>query len=90
MFTLFNCGLVTTQDISIAGLREIREFASGVRKTSKLGGTRRIFLFRVGVFIRFSYGLVTTQDISIVRVPEIGEFLSGVRKTSKLGGIRLI
>jgi hypothetical protein len=42
VFTLFNCGLVTTQDISIVGVPQIGEFASGVRKTSKLGGTELI------------------------------------------------
>jgi len=50
VFTCFNCGLVTTQDISIAILPKIGEFASGVQKTSKLGGTGRTLLFPVGVF----------------------------------------
>jgi len=39
VFTLFNCGLVTTQDISIMGVPQIGESANGVRETSKLGGT---------------------------------------------------
>jgi len=39
VFTLFNCGLVTTQNISITGVPQIEEFANGVRETSKLGGT---------------------------------------------------
>jgi len=69
---------------------EIGEFASGVRKTSKLGATEFILLFPVGVFTLFNCGLVTTQDISIVAMREIGEIASGVRKTSKLGGIELI
>jgi len=50
VFTYFNCGLVTTQDISIAILAKIGEFASGVRKTSKLGGIGLTLLFPVGVF----------------------------------------
>jgi hypothetical protein len=39
VFTLFNCELVTTQDISIIGVPHIEEFANGDWKTSKLGGT---------------------------------------------------
>jgi hypothetical protein len=39
VFTLFHCGLVTTQDISITKVPKIGEFASGVWETSKLGGT---------------------------------------------------
>jgi hypothetical protein len=50
VFTLFNCELVTTQDISIAEVPQIGESANGVRETSKLGGTGLILLFRVGVF----------------------------------------
>jgi hypothetical protein len=38
MFTRFNCGLVTTQEISVMGVFQIGEFASKVRETSKLGG----------------------------------------------------
>jgi hypothetical protein len=59
VFTLFNYGLVTTQDIYIVGVQEIGEFASGVRETSKFGGTGLIWLFRIGVFTRLNYGLVT-------------------------------
>jgi len=50
MFTLFNCALVTTHDISIVGVPQIAESTSGVRETSKLGGTGLIFLFPIGVF----------------------------------------
>jgi hypothetical protein len=71
-------------------VRQIGEFANGVRKTSKLGGTELIQLFRVGVFTLFNCELVTTQDISIIWVPQIGKFANGVRETSKLGGIGLI
>jgi len=39
VFTLFNCGLVTTQDISIMGVPQIGESTNGVQETSKLGGT---------------------------------------------------
>jgi hypothetical protein len=39
VFTLFNCALVTTQDILIVGVPRIGEFTNGVRETSKLGGT---------------------------------------------------
>jgi len=42
VFTLFNCGLVTTQDISIGGVSQIGKFASEVRETSKFGGTKLI------------------------------------------------
>jgi hypothetical protein len=38
VFTLFNCGLVKTQDISIVGVAQIGEFASEARETSKLIG----------------------------------------------------
>jgi len=69
---------------------EIGEFASGVQKTSKLGGTGLIFLFRIGVFTLFNCGLVTTQDISFARVFQIGESTNDVRETSKLGGTGLI
>ncbi len=50
VFTLFNCELVTTQDISIAKVPQIGESANGVQETSKLGGTGLIPLFQVGVF----------------------------------------
>jgi hypothetical protein len=66
VFTSFNCGFVTTQDISIIWVRQIGESANGVRETSKLGGTRLIFLFQIGVFTSFNCGFVTTQDISII------------------------
>jgi len=69
---------------------QIGEIASGVRETSKLGGTRLIWLFPIGVFTQFNCALVTTQDIPIVGVPQIGEIASGVRETSKLGGTRLV
>jgi hypothetical protein len=42
VFTLFNCGLVTIEDISIAGVPQIGKFASGIWETSKFGGTRLI------------------------------------------------
>jgi len=42
VFTIFNCGLVTTQDTSIVRVPQIGEFANGVWETSKLGGTRFI------------------------------------------------
>ncbi len=67
-------------------MQKIRKFASGVRETSKLGGTGLILMFRIGVFTLFNCGLVTTQDIYIVGVQESGEFANGVRETSKLGG----
>jgi len=38
VFTLFNCGFVTTQDISIAAMPQIGEFANGVQETSMLDG----------------------------------------------------
>jgi len=50
VFTLFNCALITTQDISIIRVPQIGKFASGVWETSKLGGTGLIFLFPIGVF----------------------------------------
>jgi len=50
VFTLFNCELVTTQDISIAGVQQIGESTNGVRETSKLGGTGLMWLFPIGVF----------------------------------------
>jgi hypothetical protein len=42
VFTLFNCGLVTTQEISIMGVLQIGESASEIWETSKLGGTKLI------------------------------------------------
>jgi hypothetical protein len=33
VFTLFNCGLVTPQDISIVGVPQIGKFASEIRET---------------------------------------------------------
>jgi hypothetical protein len=69
---------------------QIGEIASGVRETSKLGGTRLIWLFPIGVFTLFNCALVTTQDISIVRVPQIGEIANGIQEISKLGGTPLI
>jgi hypothetical protein len=78
VFTSFNYGLVTTQDISIVQLPQIGKFASGIWETSKLGGTRFIWLFPVGVFTSFNCGLVTTQDISIVQLPQIRESTYGV------------
>jgi len=42
VFTLFNCAFVTTQNISIAFLPQIGEFANGVWEISKLGGTELI------------------------------------------------
>jgi hypothetical protein len=81
VFTQFNCGLVKTQDISIVGVPQIREFASEVWETSKLGGTGLILLLEVEVFTRFNCGLVKTQDISVVRVPQIRKFASAVRET---------
>jgi hypothetical protein len=50
VFTLFNCGLVTTQDLYIVGVQEIGKFASGVLETSRLGETGLIWLFQIGVF----------------------------------------
>jgi hypothetical protein len=38
VFTLFNCGLVTTQDILITRVPQIGEFVDGVWEISKLGG----------------------------------------------------
>jgi hypothetical protein len=34
VFTGFNCGLVTTQDISIVRMPQIGKFASGIQETS--------------------------------------------------------
>jgi hypothetical protein len=69
---------------------QIGEITSGVRETSKLGGTQLIFMFPVGVFTRFNCALVTTQNISIDWVRQIRESTKGVPETSKLGGTRLI
>jgi hypothetical protein len=69
---------------------QIGKSNSGVRKTSKLGGTGFIRLLQVGLFTLFNCGLVTTQDISIATVLQIGKSISGVWETSKLGGTRLL
>jgi len=45
VFTLFNCGLVTTQDVWIVAVPQIGKSANGVRETSELGGTRLIRVF---------------------------------------------
>jgi hypothetical protein len=71
-------------------LPQVAEFASGVWETSKLNGTKLIWLFAIGVFTLFNCGLVTTRMISTTQLLQIGEFASGVRETSKLGGTRLI
>jgi len=71
-------------------LPQFDESTNGVRETSKLGGTRLIWLFPIGVFTLFNCGLVTTQDISIVELPQFDESTNGVRETSKLGGTPLI
>jgi hypothetical protein len=42
VFTLFNCGLVKTQDILFIRMPQIGEFTSGVWETSKFGGTQDI------------------------------------------------
>ncbi len=78
MFSWFNCELVTTEDISIAGVCQIKESINGVRETSKLGGTGFISLFPIGAFTLFNCGPVTIQDISIVGVRQIGESTNGV------------
>jgi hypothetical protein len=39
VFTLFNCGFLTTQDVSIISVPQIGKSPSGGRETSKLGGT---------------------------------------------------
>jgi hypothetical protein len=49
VFTWFNCGLVTTQDNSIARVTQIGEFANGIWETSKLDGIQFFLLFQVGV-----------------------------------------
>jgi hypothetical protein len=41
-FTLFNCELVTTQNISFVGVQQIEESTKEVRQTSKLGGHAHI------------------------------------------------
>jgi hypothetical protein len=71
-------------------MSQIGESTNGICQTSKLGGTRLILLFRVGVFHLFNCALITTQDISIDLVPQIGETTNGVRETPKLGGTKLI
>jgi hypothetical protein len=50
MFIRFNYGLVTTQDILIIWVPQIGESTYGVQEFSKLGATRFILLFQVGVF----------------------------------------
>jgi hypothetical protein len=90
MFTWFNCGLVTTKGILIGVVLQIGKFTSGVRKTSKLGGTGFIRLLQVGLLTWFNCGLVTTQDILIRVVPQIGKSTSGVWKTLKFGGTGFI
>jgi hypothetical protein len=50
VFTYFNCGLVTTQDISIIRVPQIEESTNRVQETSKLGGFGFIGLFPIGVF----------------------------------------
>jgi hypothetical protein len=42
VFTWFNFELVTTQDISIGGVRQIGESTNGVQEISNLGGTKLI------------------------------------------------
>jgi len=42
VFTQFNYGLVTTQDISIIWVPQIGKSTSGVQEISKLGGTELI------------------------------------------------
>jgi hypothetical protein len=42
---MIQCGLVTTQDISITTVPQIAKSTSGVREISKLGGTGLIRLF---------------------------------------------
>jgi hypothetical protein len=59
-------------------MSQFGEFASGIWETSKLGGTRLILLFAIGVFTLFNCGLVTTQDILIVQVSQFGKIVSGV------------
>jgi hypothetical protein len=71
-------------------VRQIGESANGNWETSKLGGTRFIFLFQIGVFTSFNCGFVTTQDILIIWVPQIGKCANGVQETSKRCGTRLI
>jgi hypothetical protein len=66
---------------------QIGESAIKVGETSKIGGTRLISLFRVGVFTLFNCGLVTTQYISIWGVFQIGESANEVWEILKLGGI---
>jgi hypothetical protein len=72
VFTWFNSGLVTTQNVLITGVPQIKESISGDWETSKLGGIGLNRLFRVGVFTWFNCAFVTTQDISINLVPQIG------------------
>jgi hypothetical protein len=50
VFTLFNCGLVIIEEISIVHVPQIGESTYGVRETSKLGEIQLILLFPIGVF----------------------------------------
>jgi hypothetical protein len=69
---------------------QIGEFANGVWETSKLGETRLIWLFRIGVFTSFNCGLVKPANIKTKGVPQIGEFANGVQESSKLGETKLV
>jgi hypothetical protein len=50
VFTLFNCGLVTTQDILIVAMPQIGKSTIGVWETSKPCGTRLFQVFQIAVF----------------------------------------
>ncbi len=50
VFTLFNCGLVIIQDVSIVPLPQIGESTNGVQEISKLGGTGFTWLSPIGAF----------------------------------------
>jgi len=70
---------VTTQDILIVRMPQIREFASGVQEISNLVKLNLFGCFELGCLPNSIYcGLVTTQNILISRVPQIGEFASGI------------
>jgi hypothetical protein len=60
VFTWFNCGLVTTQDILTISVPQIGKFGIGVWETSKLGAIGLILLFPIRVFTWFNCGLITT------------------------------
>jgi hypothetical protein len=66
-------------------VRQIGESTNGIRETSKLGETKLILLFPIGVFTLFNCELVTTQNISIEMVQQIGESTNGIQEISKLG-----